>query len=143
MQLRHIGLVTPDIESSLAFYQKWFKCQVVRKMEERGDFISLILGEDRVDVVTVKLMFPEGDGQLELLSFKNPISSSKGETNLFSQGLTHFAIQVQNLMDLYGEMKSEGIEFASSPQLSEDKKARVCFCRDPQGVYLELVELLS
>ena len=34
-----------------------------------------------------------------------------------------------------------GTEYISVPILSPDKKARVCFCKDPDGTLIELVEI--
>ncbi|MBX9977174.1 MAG: VOC family protein [Alphaproteobacteria bacterium] len=140
MQLRHIGLVTKTMQRSVDFYTKWFGCSVAREMDESGTFVATILGHEDAYVRTVKLNFPSGKCQLELLQFKNPETESH-DSYLFTQGLTHFAMTVKNIDDLYSAMSKDGVPFISEPQLSDDGMAKVCFCKDPNGVYLELVEL--
>lgn len=142
MQLRHIGIVTSDLDKSLDFYKRWFGCFVSRAMNESGDFISEILGYDNAEVKTVKISFPEGESQLELLSFQNPKIRDSHST-LTSSGLTHFAIKTVNLNQLYQEMLGSGISFISEPKKSVDGAAKVCFCKAPDNVYIELVELLK
>jgi catechol 2,3-dioxygenase-like lactoylglutathione lyase family enzyme len=142
MQLRHIGIVTQNIESSLAFYCDLLGGFVSRKMEESGSFISMVLGRKSVEVTTIKLNLPEGEAQIELLSFLNP--RSQGEAvDLFSNGLTHFALTVNSLDNLHKKMIQRNVPFITEPQLSKDGFAKVCFCRDPNGVYIELVELVN
>ena len=142
MQIRHIGIVTQDIRSSINFYCDLLGGNISRKMEESGSFISTVLGKKNVEVTTIKLNFYESVTQLELLSFTNPKVQGK-PSDLFSSGLTHFAMTVKDLMGLYQRMLEKGISFITEPLLSEDGLARVCFCQDPNGVYIELVELLS
>lgn len=140
MQLRHIGIVCQSLPEALTFYKQWFGCKIEREMHEAGQFVSTILGKQKAIVNTVKLSFPQGDGQLELLQFEHPTMQSS-TTDLVNQGVTHLAIRVQKIKDLYQAMKQSGVEFLSPPQLSEDGGATVCFCLDPNGTHLELVEV--
>jgi len=41
------------------------------------------------------------------------------------------------------QMSAEEIQFLSKPTISPNRQACVCFCRDPEGNYLELVEELA
>ena len=40
-------------------------------------------------------------------------------------------------------MKKENIEFINKPIITLDNKAKVAFCKDPNGCFIELVELLD
>jgi catechol 2,3-dioxygenase-like lactoylglutathione lyase family enzyme len=108
-------------------------------MKETGNFISAVLGFAGAEVETVKL---SGDGvcQIELLAFTKPISAMGAATELTRLGLTHIALTVTNLDQLYYRMRSQGVEFTSPPCVSDDGAAKVAFCRDPDGTFLELVE---
>ena len=46
----------------------------------------------------------------------------------------------KDLDDVYSRFTKEGIEFINSPHLSADGLAKVAFCRDPDGFFIELVE---
>lgn len=142
MQLRHIGIVCQNLEKSLKFYCHFLGGTIERQMEESGTFIETILGKKSVKVTTVKLDLLGGGAQLELLFFKD-LSNSERNDDLFSTGLTHFALKVSKLDRLHKEMQEAGVFFISEPQISEDGLAKVCFCRDPSGVYIELVELMN
>lgn len=142
MELRHVGIVCKDLEESLKFYCDSLGCTVARRMHESGRFISKILGAPQAEVITVKLVLPAGNGQIELLSFIQP-ESNEISSNLFNIGVTHFALKVQQIDALYKKMKQGGISFLCSPEISEDGMAKVCFCQDPNGVYIELVEIIG
>ena len=40
-------------------------------------------------------------------------------------------------------MLEEGIEFNAPPIFSADRGAKVTYCRDPEGVIVELVEIVK
>ena len=63
---------------------------------------------------------------------------------LISTGCTHFALNVKNLELTYKNLKKNDVKFLSEPALSEDKKALVCFMKDPNNeLYIELVEQIN
>lgn len=140
MNFRHVGIVCNNLDDSLHFYCQLLGFSISKRLIETGGFIAKILGFPEAIVETVKLSPPMGEGQLELLHFVNPETTSHQSLN--SIGLTHVAFRVHDLEKLYRNLNEKLIHFVSSPQISDDKNAKVCFCKDPNGVYLELVELL-
>ena len=48
-----------------------------------------------------------------------------------------------DLDGLYEKAVAAGIRFNTAPALAAGGKAKVTYCRDPEGVILELVEILS
>jgi catechol 2,3-dioxygenase-like lactoylglutathione lyase family enzyme len=139
MQVRHVGIVCRDIEESIQFYCNFLECTISRRMNESGTFISAILGVQDTQVQTVKLSLPDGTAEIELLHFSNPLSDN--QTTLFSYGLTHIALKVKNIDNLHNKMVKANLQIISKPEFSDDGCAKVFFCQDPNGVFLELVEL--
>ena len=139
-QVRHIGIVCKDIEESIHFYCEILGCKISRRLNESGPFICSVLGAEGTHVETVKLSLPVGDTQIELLKFINPLI--KNNSSLFSYGLTHIALTVGNIEKIYERVQNGHIPFISKPEISNNGGAKVFFCQDPNGVFLELVELL-
>lgn len=135
---RHIGISTTNMEKSLKFYEKLLGFRKITDDYESGEFVSHITGIADCKVRTVKLK-KDDNVLVELLDFGK--DSTSGETKLTDAGLTHFALTVKNLMNLYDILKSSGVEFIGYPKLSPSKKAKVAFCIDPNGVFIELVEV--
>jgi catechol 2,3-dioxygenase-like lactoylglutathione lyase family enzyme len=137
--VRHLGIVVADLQQSLEFYCGLLGFEVGREMDEEGPFIDAILGFSGTRVRTVKLK-GGGTAQLELLAFSKPARRARVELNC--SGPTHVALEVGNLDVLHGKMEAAGVRFTTKPQLSPDGRARVTFCQDPDGTWLELVELV-
>ena len=138
--LRHIGIVTKNIDSSIDFYKRFFKFQIIVDQIEKGDFIEKILGIKNLKVRTVKLK--NDNFMIEFLDFGS--NSVLSKNSLISTGCTHFALNIKNLKLTYKELIKNDVKFLSEPSLSEDKKALVCFMKDPNNeFYIELVEQIN
>ncbi len=138
---RHTGVVVDDLDKSIRFYRDLLGFKVEKRQFEGVEYIRTLLGNRRIDTLeTVKLS--AGNGViLELLKF-NPSAESDLDTTLFSTGLTHLAFTVECIDDVYRKMMKQGVEFISEPEVSPDGYAKLVFCKAPDGVYLEMVEIL-
>ena len=134
-KLRHVGIVTDRIEESIHFYSKALGFTVVSDMLETGSFIDAILGS-KCKVRTVKMT--NNNFMIEFLSFETFNSSY---FDLFTLGCTHIAITVNCINDTFEILSKAGAEFISQPKISDDNKAKVCFCKDPNNnIFLEIDE---
>jgi len=138
--IRHTGIVVDDLEASLNFYRDILGFQIVKQMEESGAYIDNMLSLDQVRVTTVKMAAPDGQ-MIELLKFHTHLNEQKPR-DINNVGITHIAFEIDDLSDEYNRLKDEGIPFNSPPQLSLDGCAKVAFCRAPEGIFIELVEVL-
>ena len=139
-EIRHTGIVVDDLKKSLWFYKEKMGFKLFKHMDESGHFIDKILGIRNIKVTTVKMTL--GNGQMiELLDF----SSHKKDIlqrSVNDIGPTHLAFTVDNIDEIYDDFLHDGIEFISTPKVSEDGNVKVVFCKAPEGTYIELVELL-
>ncbi len=139
--IRHTGIVVKDLESSLHFYRDLLGLQIIKKMEETGDYIDNISSLKKVQVATVKMSSPSGQ-MIELLKYNSHPAEQKMR-EICEIGISHIAFTVDDLDAEYERLKGKGIQFNSPPQLSPDGYAKVTFCRAPEGTLIELVEVLS
>lgn len=138
--IRHTGIVVADLDAMLRFYRDLLGCRVHTEMDESGTYIENMLAIKGVRVRTVKLAVPGGGG-IELLDFQSPSPVEMPPRAPAECGLTHMAFQVDDIERTYGDLVAAGISFNAPPQDSPDGKARVTFCRDPEGNLVEIVEL--
>ena len=137
-KLRHTGIVVTDIEKSIRFYREYFGFEIQKDMVESGAYIDNFCSMKDVKVRTVK-MISENESMIELLHFvSHPQKKNNNQIN--DIGCSHIALTIKNLDELYDTMKSEGIVFNCVPQIPPDGLAKVTFCKDPDGVFIELVE---
>jgi catechol 2,3-dioxygenase-like lactoylglutathione lyase family enzyme len=141
-QIRHTGLVVVDLEKALYFWRDVLGFQVARQMEESGPHIDAMMGLQNVRVTTVKLTAPEG-GMIELLHFHSHPDRPVWTGTPHSTGFTHVAMTVADLEAICKKLAAEGVTFFAPPQLSPDGCVKVTYCQGPEGVLLELVEILQ
>lgn len=140
--IRHTGLVVADLESALHFWCHVLGFEIVKKMDESGPHIDAILGLKMVHVTTVKLTAPDGN-MLELLHFHSHPDNPRWNGTPSSTGFTHIALTVKDLDFVVSKLSQEGVSFASPPQYSPDGSVKLTYAQGPEGVLLELVELLK
>ena len=138
--IRHTGIVIDDLEASFYFYRELLGFQIVKQMEEAGDYIDNISSLRDVKVTTVKMTSPTGQ-MIELLKYHSHPAEQKMR-EICEIGISHIAFTVDDLEFEYERLKDKGIQFNSPPQLSPDGYAKVTFCRAPEGTLIELVEVL-
>ena len=141
-QIRHTGLVVADLEGALRFWRDILGFKVEKQMDESGPHIDAMMGLKDVRVTTVKMTAPEG-GMIELLHFQSHPDKPAWLGKPFSTGFTHIAMTVVNLDVAYKKLANAGAAFPAPPQYSPDGIVKVIYCRGPEGVLLELVEMLQ
>lgn len=137
---RHTGIVVNDLRKQLKFYCDLIGMEVYYSKVEKGVFLNKILGEKGHRPLIYKLG-TGGKTIVELLYFED--AKKTKSKKLLNTGLTHFAITVQKLDDLYLHLKKSGVKFANAPEISPDGLHKVTFCQDFDGNFVELVEALK
>lgn len=141
-QIRHTGLVVADLDAALRFWRDLLGFTVARQMDESGPHIDAMMGLKNVRLTTSKLTAPEG-GMIELLYFHSHPDRPAWTGTPYSTGFTHVAMTVKDIDVLCKKLAGAGVIFFAPPQHSPDGKVKVTYCRGPEGVLLELVEILQ
>lgn len=140
--IRHTGIVVSNMATSLPFYRDLLGLEVWWDQIEEGPMMEAVTGVPGARVHTVKLKAPNGVS-IELLQYLNtpkPVPALNGSNDV---GCNHVAFQVADLDALHAKAAAQGIRFHTAPVVAPGGKAKVTYCRDPEGVVLELVEILS
>ena len=140
--IRHVGLVVSDLEKSLKFWCETMGFVVFRQTEESGPHIDAMMGLKDVRVTTAKLAAPDGH-LLELLYFHSHPDMPRWSGTPYSTGFTHIALTVKNLSETLQRLEQFGASIPVEPQLSLDGHVKVTYATGPEGVLLELVEVIK
>ncbi|BBH54090.1 VOC family protein [Fluviispira sanaruensis] len=139
---RHTGIPVVNMDIMKKFYLNILGFKILSEEVEDGMFISEILGINEVKVHILKIIAPD-KWMLELLNYLNlEIKKESLHRKIFDVGIAHIALTVKNIDETYVFLKENNVNFISSPKISPSKNAKVCFCQDPEGNYIELVEIL-
>ena len=139
--IRHTGIVVTDMERAQAFYHDLMGLKTVKDFEEKGDYIDSISGLSGVHLHMVKLIAEDGT-MVELLHYLSHPGEVPVNSLVCNIGCSHVAFTVDDIDKEYARLLKNGVRFNCAPYVSPDGYAKVAFCCDPDGTYIELVEEL-
>ena len=142
IKVRHIGITVNDLTRMLEFYQLLLGFSQAAVNLESGLQIDNFSDLEGVQVTTAKLSNGTDEVLIELLKYHSHDSRQLNRSGINDEGISHFALTVDDLEGLYSYLLASNIEFNSPPQTMPGGKAKVTFCKDPEGNLIELVEAL-
>jgi len=139
---RHVGIVTNNLSRSINFYKKVFGLKIFSNQIENDKSLGRIMGLEKVKIKTVKL---KNDKTiiLELLKWYYPKSKKNLIKKINSTGITHFAVAVKDINNVVNKIKKFKNCFISEPEISVNKKVKYVFCKTPEKVFIEIVQVLK
>jgi len=140
--IRHTGIVVSDMQRSLHFYRDLLGLEVWADFEDNSEYTQQVTDLPGANIWMVKLKAKDGVS-IELLQYLSHPQGVPEPMRACDVGCNHIALQVDHIDAMYEKMVSAGIRFHSPPLLSSDGGAKATYCRDPEGVIIELVELLE
>tara|TARA_B100000929_G_C15408905_1_gene387223 strand:- start:281 stop:712 length:432 start_codon:yes stop_codon:yes gene_type:complete len=139
--VRHTGIVVRDLEKSTEFYCALGFVKDNQAIEE-GNFIDTVVGLQNTKLEWVKLKAPDGY-LLELLQYhSHPESTEITQQKSNKLGCSHMAFSVDNIDRICEKIEQLGGFVINPPALTNDKKIKVAYCHDLEGVLMEIVEVL-
>ncbi len=140
--LRHSGVYVHDMDGMISFYTSMFNMTIASRAVEKGNYIETVLaGYPGIELDVCKMTFPSG-GMIELIKIDRTLISVPEGMAVYETGRHHIAITVPSTDEAFKKLKDQGCECLSDPTDNVDNTARVLFAKDPEGNYLELVEML-
>lgn len=139
--IRHTGIVVSSMERSLEFYRDLLGMKVWADFEDDSAYVQAVTETPGARIRMVKLQAGDG-GSIELLQYLSHPQPVPPENRACDVGCNHVALRVDDIDTLYETLTSHGIRFHTPPGVSPDGGARTTYCRDPEGVIVELVQML-
>lgn len=137
--ISHVGISVANLERSIAFYRDLLGMRLIQEVPMRGANYDAIMGlkgtEGRIAVLRT------GDLEIELLEFKRPPSRPvEPGRHVSDQGISHFAIHVEDIAGLYVRLETAGVHVHSAlVHFPSCATTAVYFC-DPDGNFIEMLE---
>ncbi|NLF27145.1 MAG: VOC family protein [Clostridiales bacterium] len=140
--IAHVGITVEDLERSIRFYCDNFGFSLQRRAHFSEAFFekneSLYRLPPRTTLCdTAILSAPKGGAQLELFRFSDQLSSQEIPWN--RRGITHIALEADDVPTLAEELRGNGVEFCIGVGVRPDK-GHWLFVRDPDGNLVEVME---
>jgi catechol 2,3-dioxygenase-like lactoylglutathione lyase family enzyme len=134
----HVAVSVKDMEKALWFYRDLLGFEVDWEREHyTGEAMAKVVGLQGADARVVML---KGYGaRVELFKYITPAGEEAGAKRQCDFGLTHFALTVKKIHEIYGRLSKAGVHFNCPPQ-NLRPGVWATYMRDPEGVTIELVE---
>ncbi|BCJ87045.1 VOC family protein [Effusibacillus dendaii] len=141
----HINLVAYDLDVMLDFYRNVLGFEVIVQSEIANEAYCRGAGLPDASVKMARLRLPGSDFGVEMVQYNDLTAGKIGSSRPNQAGYRHMAFQVQNLEQSYQELMSQGASFVSPPltdgRSASEQATRFCFLRDPEGNYIELMQV--
>jgi catechol 2,3-dioxygenase-like lactoylglutathione lyase family enzyme len=137
---RHTGIIVRDMDDSLKFYRDILGMEVIQDFIDGTEYINEITGLKGCTAHFVKLKSEDGT-VLELLEYPTHRTAPLN-VSIINVGVCHIALRVHSAEGAYHHLVDKKVEVISPPVLSSEGIAKVFFCIDPDGVRIEMVEML-
>jgi catechol 2,3-dioxygenase-like lactoylglutathione lyase family enzyme len=135
--VHHTGLTVSNLERSIDFYGL-LGYEVAVRIEEKGEEVERGTGVPGAELSVA--MLERRGGRLELIQYVAPESASSPPPNN-GIGAAHVCIEVEDIDAAVAELGAKGVEFLSEPVYHESG-IRWAYCRDPDGITAELLQIL-
>ena len=141
--IRHTGIVVTKMERALEFYRDLMGLKVVFDKKLGGDeFFGKLIALPGVRMRLVMLQAEDGN-KVELFEFYSHPKKARETVETSDIGCSHIAVSVDDLDAVYEKLSRKGIRFNNTPVVSPDGYAKVAYCRDPDGTFIEVVQILD
>jgi catechol 2,3-dioxygenase-like lactoylglutathione lyase family enzyme len=125
---------------SLPFYRDLLGLEVWADFKDDSEYVRSVTGVPGAHIWMIKLKAPDGVS-IELLQYLSDPAGIPPRGRACDVGCNHVSIQVDDLQTLYEKLSAAGIEFHAPPSETPGGGAIMTYCRDPEGVIIELVEI--
>ena len=144
--IRHTGIYVDDIDLMEDFYVYVFDMlPICSKEKDRGELFEELLDCD-AEIMTSKLVTPYGkkNGQgdmLELVKVIKDINPTNyiGEHPIYLIGTAHIAFGVDDIQECLDRIICKNGIIRTKNTLMKNGN-RCCFCTDPEGNWIELIQ---
>lgn len=141
--LIHSGITVRNLEESLSFYVDLLGFKLLSTQVANSDYIFDIVELPGLKEIKIAFLEIPGGQVVEVLEYVG-IATYPGKARSCDYGTGHICLQVENLDDMYRELKSVGVSFQSKKvaniTVGANKGSKAVYMLDPDGYIIELME---
>lgn len=140
MQIRwhHVAMAVEDMDRVLHFYRDLLGFEVDwERPHYSGEGMARVVGLEGAEARVVML---KGHGaRMELFQYLRPVGRRLGVRRQCDFGLSHLALEVKGIHEMYAHLREAGVVFNCPPQ-NLRPGVWATYLQDPEGNTVELVQ---
>jgi catechol 2,3-dioxygenase-like lactoylglutathione lyase family enzyme len=138
----HVGINVDDLAAAKTFFTD-LGFTVAGETTMQGELVDRVTGLTGVKDDMVMLQAPDGQLNLELVKFHQPLDKAGIQPSAANTlGLRHLCFEVEGLDDILATLQEKGHELVGELQTYEDTW-KLCYVHGPEGIIIELAEQLT
>jgi len=140
-KIDHTGINVTDLIAAKEFFLE-MGFEVIGEQSVEGQWVDSIIGLKGVKDDIIMMRTPEGEANLELIRFHNPLDEKGIQLSQSNTlGIRHICFLVENVEALVTKLEKKGGKLMG--EIYNYKEVhKVCYIRGPEGIILELAEKL-
>lgn len=143
LALRHIGIVVSNLDRAIDIFINYFGCPIVNKYPRvTSAYISELVGIKNVEM-KIAIFKTMDDNRIELLEYVSEPGSKREPVRSNDIGVSHFAMTVEDIGQLYQNRNAYDVRFLSAPLLSPNGYVQVAYAVVMDEFMVELVQVLD
>ena len=139
----HISITCRELDATISFYEA-IGLKTIKQLgtvEDAGIAKAFQLQSARLRVAYLATTDAPGALFIDLVQWLDPIAQGEAYPTLGNIGLNRFALRVSDLDTTVADARSKGVTFMTdAPVAVGDEGMRFIVARDPDGVFVQLVE---
>jgi catechol 2,3-dioxygenase-like lactoylglutathione lyase family enzyme len=139
----HISITCRDLETTIRFYEA-IGLKAIKRLgivDDPGIAQAFQLPGERLDVAYLATTDKPGALFIDLVQWLDPVAKGVAYPSLDHIGLNRFALRVPDLDATVASARGQGVTFMTdAPVAVGDDGMRFIVARDPDGVFVQLVE---
>jgi catechol 2,3-dioxygenase-like lactoylglutathione lyase family enzyme len=143
----HLAINSTDLPRSVAFYEQLgFKQLQERTVENEKLREAFAVPSEMCHFVHLRLGDEESATLLDIVEWGEPgTAAGSGTPQQNDRGLSRFAVLTDSTDRVYEALKADGAEFVTEPTtvMTPEGGWRVCLVKDPDGVVVQVTELVA
>lgn len=142
IRMDHAGVVVEDLAAAIAFFLE-LGLELEGETAVGGPWVDDLLGLDDVQADLAFLRAPNGQGRIELSTFRSPADGGAApRARVDTPGIPRLTFVVDAVQDTLDRLRPHGAELVGVVAQYEDVY-RYAYVRGPAGVIIGLVEELG
>ena len=138
-KMHHTGFVVSDLDRAVEFYVDGVGLELQGRYEREGGPIEQVVGYKDAHL-KIAILGIGGEHVLELIQYVNPAPGQRPTSERSVIGGSHLAFAVDDIQATYKSLSRAGAQ-TLNPPIAVAPGRTVCYLQDPDGNWLELMEL--
>ncbi|MGE7907511.1 VOC family protein [Peribacillus sp. NPDC094092] len=139
----HSGITVKNLERALDFYVNILGFELLSTQVANSDYIFDIVEIPGLKEINIAFVQIPGGHVIELLEYVG-IDTYSGSSRSCDYGTGHICLLVENLEEMFSELKAKGVQFKSKKvahiTVGANTGSKAVYMLDPDGYILELME---